>query len=350
MKTRSKIRLRRTALLLCGLLFFLPSGQMRAAALESEAQVRMVLPGGDPFGVELQTKGVLVVGTATVDCPGEDISPAERAGVRAGDILVSINEQEVNSVAGAVELIASSNGNPISVAVSRRGITTKVTLSPVQSESEHTWKAGVWIRDHTAGIGTVTYYIPETGSFSGLGHGICDSDTGILMPLSRGNVMQVRISGIRKGKKGAPGELRGYFSSAKVGTLVGNTGCGVFGVLAKMPEYDRQALLPIAAPGEICEGEVTIRCTLDESGVQEYHARIVKLCGKAKDGKNFVLEVTDPVLLEKTGGIVQGMSGSPVIQNGKLVGAVTHVLLDDPARGYGILIENVLAKMPELIG
>ncbi|MBQ8381826.1 MAG: SpoIVB peptidase [Clostridia bacterium] len=350
MKTRSNQGLRTAAVLLSGLLLFLPISRVQVQAKTVKEQVRTVLPGGDPFGVELQTKGVLVVGTSPVDCPGEDRSPAAEAGVKAGDILVAINGEEVSNAVGVTKMVEASDGKEITLSLTRRGEEKKLSLTPVRSESENAWKAGVWVRDHTAGIGTVTYYIPETGGFSGLGHGICDGDTGVLMPLSRGSVMQVRISSVRKGAKSAPGELRGYFSSAKVGSLLGNTRSGVFGVLTELPEYDEDDLLPIASVGEIREGAVTIRCTLDDSGVHEYAAKIVKLCGGDQNGKNFVLEVTDPVLLEKTGGIVQGMSGSPVIQNGKLVGAVTHVLLDDPARGYGILIENVLAKMPEMIG
>ena len=355
MKNSLKNRARAVSLFLVGLLLFLPAGQVRVRALNASVgsdanEVRMVLPGGDPFGVELQTKGVLIVGTSAVDCPGKDVSPAAKADVKAGDILLSIDGVELKGAADAVRRIADSEGRTVRLSLSRQGMVRQVELTPVESESEHTWKAGMWVRDHTAGIGTVTYYIPETGGFSGLGHGICDSDTGVLMPLSRGSVMQVKISGIRKGAKGAPGELRGYFSSGKMGSLIGNTRCGVYGVLTRLPEYKKQDLIPIAAPAEIKEGEAIIRCTVDGNGIRDYHVKIIKLCGGEKNGKNFVLEITDPSLIQKTGGIVQGMSGSPVIQNGKLVGAVTHVLLDDPTRGYGIYIENVLAKMPKIIG
>lgn len=349
MRNRLSVRLQSAALLLCGLLLFLPVSHAEVYAEACEASCR-VLPGGQAFGVELQTKGVLVVGTAPVDCLGDDISPAEAAGVRAGDVLSKINGKEVNSVTAVISLVAESKGAELHLTLERQGKCREVKLTPVRSESEDSWKAGVWIRDRTAGIGTVTCYLPETCAFSGLGHGICDSDTGVLMPLSRGSVMEVRISSIRKGAKGAPGELKGYFSSAKVGTLVGNTRSGVYGVLTKLPEYKEEDLLPTASAGEIHEGAVKIRCTLDQGGVQEYGANIIKLCGGDSDGKNFVIEVTDPKLLEKTGGIVQGMSGSPIIQDGKLVGAVTHVLLDDPAKGYGIFIENMLAKMPDMLG
>lgn len=350
MKIRSNHGRRAVVLLLSALLLFLPASHVQVQAKAVKEQAKMVLPGGDTFGVELKTRGVLVVGTSPVDCPGEDRSPAADAGVKAGDILVAVNGQEISSAGGLNELVENSRGGKLTLSLLRRGDTKELSLIPVRSESANAWKVGVWVRDQTAGIGTVTYYIPQTGGFSGLGHGICDGDTGVLMPLSRGSVMQVKISGIRKGAKGAPGELRGYFSSAKIGSLIGNTRSGVYGVLTELPSYSEKDLLPVADVGEIREGNVTIRCTLDESGVCEYKAKIVKLCGSDKDGKNFVLEITDPALLDKTGGIVQGMSGSPVIQNGKLVGAVTHVLLDDPTRGYGILIENVLAKMPEMIG
>ncbi len=343
----AKIKRQAALLFLGGLMIFLPMSKIDAWAKNDAAVQRMVLPGGEAFGVELQTKGVLVVGTAPVDCVGEDRSPAKEAGIKAGDIIAAVEGRAVNSVSVVIDLVADSEGKPISLTVERRGVERKLTLTPVKSESEDTWKAGVWIRDHTAGIGTVTCYLPESGAFTGLGHGICDSDTGVLLPFSGGAIMDVRISGIRKGSKGAPGELKGYFCGSKVGNLMGNTPCGVYGVLAKMPEYEKSDLLLVGDSESVREGAVTVRCTVDNGGIGEYRAKITKLCGSARDGKNFVIEITDPVLLAKTGGIVQGMSGSPVIQDGKLVGAITHVLLDEPAKGYGIFIENVLARVKE---
>lgn len=324
-------------------------GMQVSGAEACESKEQMLLAGGEPFGVQLQTEGVLVVGTAPVDCAGEDISPAEKAGICAGDILSKIDGKTVNTVSSVVKLLSNSKGKALTVEYVRLGKHKQVELTPLFSETEDEWKAGVWIRDRTAGIGTVTFYCPETCAFSGLGHGICDSDTGVLMPLLRANVTEVAISGIQKGKKGVPGELKGYFSSSKIGGLVGNTLCGVFGVLNELPAHQTCDLLPAAQADELKEGEAVIRCTVDNEGVKEYKVKIVKRCGDDPNGKNFVIEVTDPALLEKTGGIVQGMSGSPIIQNGKLVGAVTHVLLDEPTRGYGIYIGNVLAKMPELL-
>lgn len=330
---RSKIRAGAAALVLVCSLTLMPTatdswGLQSSAAETTAGDAPKLLPGGSAFGVQLQTEGVLVVGTAPVDCPGEDISPAEKAGIQAGDILSSINGEDVNTVRGVVEQVAKSEGRALTLTVRRAGKCRELSLTPVRSESEDNWKAGVWIRDSTAGIGTVTFYCPETGAFSGLGHGICDSDTGVLMPLLRGSVMDVTISGIQKGKKGMPGELNGYFSSSKIGALTGNTLCGVFGVLNKLPSYSEDELLPIAGEGELHEGDAVIRCTVDEGGVKEFAVKIEKLCGNDPSGKNFVIEVTDPELLEKTGGIVQGMSGSPVIQDGKLVGAVTHVCVN----------------------
>ncbi len=339
----------RAALLLAALLLILPGGGLTAGAAEP-VLVESVLPGGDAFGVELRTKGVLVVGTDPVDCPGEDVSPAKEAGIRVGDILTHIGGNEISGVPAVLSAVSESGGKPVEITLLRAGKSKSVRLTPVKSEGDQSWKAGVWLRDRTAGIGTVTYYLPQTGGFSGLGHGICDSDTGILMPLSGGTVRDVQISGIRRGQKGAPGELRGYFAGGKTGALTGNTKCGVYGVLTDLSVTDGRTPVRVARPGEIHEGDVTIRCTLGSSGVGEYSAKILRLCGDEPGGKNFVLEITDPVLLEKTGGIVQGMSGSPILQEGALVGAVTHVLLDDPTKGYGILIENVLAKMPDLIG
>lgn len=345
----SKGKLQAALLFLCGLMIFWPMSCIDTWAKTESPSVKMVLPGGDAFGVELQTKGVLVVGTAPVDCPGEDRSPAKAVGIKSGDIISAVEGREVNSVSAVIDLVSHSEGKPLALTVQRRGKEFKLSLTPVKSESEDRWKAGVWIRDHTAGIGTVTCYLPDSNIFSGLGHGICDGDTGVLLPFSGGAVMDVKISGVRKGAKGAPGELKGYFCGAKLGTLMGNTPCGVYGVLAKMPDYAQTDLLPIGEAESVHEGAVTIRCSVDNDGVREYRAKITKLCSDDRDGKNFVIRITDPDLLQKTGGIVQGMSGSPIIQDGKLIGAITHVLLDEPTKGYGIFIENVLARVPDVM-
>jgi stage IV sporulation protein B len=198
----------------------------------------------------------------------------------------------------------------------------------------------MWLKDSTAGVGTVTYVIPETGEFAGLGHGICDIDTGKPLPLARGIVSGVNISGIKKGSPGSPGELRAGFMGGKVGILTDNRNTGVYGILSEHPD-----LVPIelGKREEICEGKAHIISTLDNSGAKEYEVELSAINKSSTGSKSFVVTVTDKALLEKTGGIVQGMSGSPIVQNGRLVGAVTQVFVNDPTRGYGIFIENMLS-------
>ena len=199
------------------------------------------------------------------------------------------------------------------------------------------------MRDSTAGIGTITYYNPNTGEFAGLGHGICDVDTGELMPLLSGVVVDVNINDIIKGKSGEPGELKGSFSSVKTGEIYKNSGLGVFGKLNSTPDSIKS---PMKAAGreEVTEGDAVILVNPDGKGIREYSVNLSKI-DKYSDGtKCFVIEVTDKELISLTGGIVQGMSGSPILQNGKLIGAVTHVLVNDPTKGYGIFIENMLSE------
>jgi stage IV sporulation protein B len=205
----------------------------------------------------------------------------------------------------------------------------------------------MWVRDSIAGIGTITYIEPESGEFAGLGHGICDTATGALLPISRGVVVHAEIRGIRKGAPGSPGELRGQFSSGRIGVLNMNAAQGVFGVLTELPvNVCEETAVPIAMKEEILDGEATLLCTVDENGAKEYSVTIRKIKNGSGD-KNMEITVTDPELLEKTGGIVQGMSGSPLLQNGRLIGAVTHVLINNPAKGYGIYIENMLRAVQE---
>ena len=299
----------------------------------------LLCPGGCAFGVKFSTQGVVVVGLSAVKAEGKECNPAESAGIKVKDILLTVDGKEVNTVNEVAEAVRNSEGRPLSLTVERGGKSKSLTLTPV--ETSDGYRAGMWLRDSTAGIGTVTYVTPETGEFGGLGHGICDVDTGVLMPLKRGSAMKVAIGGVVKGQVGRPGEIKGYFKPERSGTVVSNTACGVFGVFCEVPQEVGKPL-PVGSRYELQEGEARIICTLGDEGPQSYAVSISKIDRYGTDNKNFVITVTDEALKARSGGIVQGMSGSPIIQNGKLVGAVTHVLINDPTSGYGIFIENML--------
>ncbi len=313
-------------------------------AEKNKTEIRLC-PGGDTFGVKMLTDGVIVAGTTELTANGRTYSPAYDGGLRAGDVIIRINGKDVKGVSDVTQAIESCGGKNIVFICKRGGKEQRFEVSPAYCEDSGKYKLGIWIRDNTAGIGTVTFIDPRTGEFGGLGHGIYDVDTGELLPLSRGIVTDVSVTGIIKGACGKPGEIRGYLKNEKLGALLKNNDCGVFGIFAPIPKIEEKDTLPIAHRSEVKEGKAKIRCTLDASGMQEYEVEILNINHEATGTKCFTVRVTDATLLEKTGGIVQGMSGSPIIQNGKLVGAVTHVLINDPTSGYGIFIENMLDKM-----
>lgn len=304
------------------------------AALARESVT--LIPGGMTFGVNMETRGVLVVGVSKG-------SASEEAGIKRGDVLLSLDGKTVENAQALIARIEASSGRVLRVTLERNGKTVEKNLT-AKPDDGGKYRAGLRVRDSTAGIGTVTAIDPETLSFIGLGHGICDSDTGVLMPLREGRVYDVTISSIRKGASGAPGEIQGYFSSGECGVLLQNTRVGVSGKMSGKRFNDIKPI-SVAKRNEVTLGEATVICTVSDAGRQAYRVRIVKLTSPNGEDKNFVIEVTDPKLLDLTGGIVQGMSGSPIIQNGKLVGAVTHVMVNDPTRGYGIFIDNMLANM-----
>lgn len=306
------------------------------------ANEREVILGGDVFGTRITTKGVLVVGVTAVTVNNKELFPSRDAGICSKDIINTVNKEEVVSSEHLVSLIEKSEGRPIEIGFSRNGEDKSVTLCAVKSDSDGVYRAGLWVRDSLAGIGTVTFVIPETNEFAGLGHAMCDSDTGVIMPVRQGSVYGVRLGEIKKSGSGDPGELRGRLDGEKTGEVTVNSQGGVYGRLEKTLQNRR---VKVCAAREVKTGEVTLVCTLDENGPKEYEAVIEKICDADGKTKNFIIKITDSTLLSKTGGIVQGMSGSPIIQNGKLVGAVTHVLIDDPTRGYGIFIENMLENM-----
>ena len=304
-------------------------------------------PGGMPFGVKFFTDGVTVVGVSEVETKDGKANPAAAAGLKQKDVILSVNGQALTGAASLTALIEASRGNALKLHCRRGKSEFDATLTPAWCERENRYKTGIWVRDSGAGIGTVTFLIPETGAFAGLGHGICDADTGELIPMKRGTVSDVTISSVVRGAAGAPGELKGFFNRGKVGSLLGNSTSGVWGVYTELPELAGEAM-PIGLSDEIREGDAYILSTLDNNKIERYDIRISNINRDAKGSKCFTVTVTDPDLLAISGGIVQGMSGSPIIQDGKLVGAVTHVLINDPTTGYGIFIENMLAavKLP----
>ena len=314
---------------------------LKSSEVEVVAE-QSLMAGGQPFGIKFYTDGVLVVSMTDFETENGKVNPAYDSGIRVKDVLTTVNGTKIQSNEHLTELIKNCGGKEVTVGVKRDKLIFEVKVTP-QKDKNGTYRLGCWVRDSTAGIGTVTYYDMVNKKFAGLGHGICDSDTGELMTLSYGKAFGAEIFSVIKGVEGTPGELRGSFDeSIKVGTLYKNCEVGVFGEIEDKftPDGD---IYPIAFKQDIREGEAEILCTTDESGVQSYKIEILHIyTNSVKTTKNMVISITDEELLEKTGGIVQGMSGSPIIQDGKIIGAVTHVMINDPTKGYGIFIENML--------
>ena len=330
---------KRGAILALLLILFSLFGLPAAAADERPT----LLVGGMPFGVRFFTDGVLVVGYCDVESGGRAQNPAREAGIRPGDGINKIKEEPVSEAADLARRIAENGGAALTLTVRRDEAERTVTLSPLPCDEDGRHRTGLWVRDTGAGIGTVTFIRPEDHAFGGLGHGICDGG-GVVVPLSRGSVTGVDLNGVARGTAGAPGELKGSFSAERTGTLLQNTPVGVFGVFTAPPASPVGAL-PIGYRRELKAGPATLYCTPKGDAPRAYTVEIAEIDRNAAGSKCFVVHVTDPALLEATGGIVQGMSGSPIVQEGRLVGAVTHVLIGDPTTGYGVFIENMLAAM-----
>ncbi len=313
----------------------LPVKEVRVESFE-----RMdLIPGGELFGIRMEIDGLLVSGTGPVE--GTEKSPATEAGIQPGDRLLRVDGVALRGAASFTKLLAKCGGSAMTVTLERNGRETDVTLTPVRDPAG-VWRAGLWVREAAAGIGTVTFIDPRTGSFAGLGHGICDAESGALLPLRGGSVCKVKPEGAKRGTPAQPGEVRGTLTDETIGELRANTPTGIYGTAKDAQSRADGEAVPVALKDEVKPGKVTILCQIDESGKKAYDARIEEICDPNSQTKNFVIRVTDPELLEKTGGIIQGMSGSPILQNGKLIGAVTHVMVRSPEEGYGIFLENML--------
>lgn len=307
-----------------------------------------IYPGGQIIGVKLNTLGVIAVGFEDIaDINGVLCSPAKNAKIMEGDIIRKINDIEVNTASKFRELLNSLSGEKIILTIIRKDVTLNIEITPIQAQVDGKYKIGLWVRDNVAGIGTLTCIADNKKSFAALGHGITDSTTGITVPLNNGELVAADIINLVKGKKNVPGEIRGLFTNTDktYGMITTNDDFGIFGIYNGDLDLYYPEPLPIATQNEIQLGPAKIITTLD-NGIKEYDITIDRINKqKDPDTKSMVITVTDKELLEKTGGIIQGMSGSPIIQNGKIIGAVTHVLVSDPTKGYAIFIEWMIEDL-----
>jgi len=309
----------------------------------------LVYPGGQPIGVKLNIKGVLVVALSDIDSDkGKIVSPAAAAGVQIGDSIVKINDLEINHAEDVTRFVNRENRSEITLSVQRKNNldTFEIKVKPTVDSKDGKRKIGLWVRDSTAGVGTLTLYDDKTKKFAALGHPITDADTGTILSVSDGVIVSSNIVSIKKGTRGNPGELRGLFiDENKVkGQILKNTECGIFGNGDKSLINNKfNKPMKIGMRNEIKEGKAQILTTINGIEPELFEIEIQKLLSQSTSGsKSMVIKITDSRLLDKTGGIVQGMSGSPIIQNNKIIGAVTHVLINKPDMGYGIYIEWML--------
>lgn len=300
---------------------------------------------GNTVGVKLRLEGILVIGISDVQSSNQKIIPVKNTGIKPGNVITRINEKNVESIEELVSLVENNGGKPLRINYRAGNVIEEAMVSPVKSSEDNKYHLGLWVRDSTAGIGTLTFYDEKTGRFGALGHGITDIDTGTLMSVKSGEILESSILGVKVGKSGMPGELKGVFTEGtKLGTIQTNTEIGIYGKLDKLSSQRIDGkLYPVGVRADISEGPATILSNIDGKKIEEYDILIQKVSKQNLNGsKGMIIKITDQRLLNTTGGIVQGMSGSPIIQNGKIVGAVTHVLVNDPTRGYGIFIEAML--------
>ncbi|WP_156987599.1 SpoIVB peptidase [Bacillus sp. A134] len=307
-----------------------------------------VVPGGQSIGVQLETKGVLVVGHHQVKVSEGAKSPGEAAKINVGDTIVEINGQKINHMTDIKPIVDNSGkeNKKLQIKLKRGDKFIETNLQPIFDKKEKAYKIGLYIRDTAAGIGTMTFYDPETGRYGALGHVISDMDTKKPIDIKQGSIIHSSVTAIEKGDNGLPGEKQASFQTQekRIGNITKNTDYGIFGILEKEVNHEKyEEAFPVALSHEVKEGPAKILTVVDGEKIEEFDIEIISsVPQKSASTKGMVIQITDPRLLELTGGIVQGMSGSPIIQNDKIIGAVTHVFVNDPTSGYGVHIEWML--------
>ena len=311
-----------------------------------------VIPVGNIAGVKLYTNGVLIVGMSEIE--GEDnktYKPYENTGIEEGDTIVKINDNLVNSTDELIEKVNMSKGEKVEIEYIHEEETKECSITPVKTNEEE-YKLGLWVRDSAAGVGTVTFYEPATQSFGALGHGITDIDTGDLLNIASGEFVTAEILNIKKGEDGNPGKIQGSVEEQEtIGEITKNTEFGIYGKIQDLSSLniDTSKEMEVAMRDEIELGKATILCSLDNQTVKEYEIEITKIYkDNHYNNKSMEIKVTDEELIEKTGGIIQGMSGAPIIQNGKFIGAVTHVLVNSSTEGYAIFGDLMLKQSKQV--
>ncbi|GFN35435.1 SpoIVB peptidase [Tepidimicrobium xylanilyticum] len=309
-----------------------------------------LVPGGNALGVKINTKGVLVVAvTDILGYDGKRYNPAKDAGIKAGDTILEINNVKVKDAEHVVDLLNEIKDNNVKILIERNKIHFETEVTPVRSMQDNCYRLGIWVRDRTAGIGTLTFYDKDSKAFGALGHGITDMDTGNLLNIEYGKITNAKIANIEQGKRGSPGEIKGIFYETEkvLGQITKNSPYGIFGVIGdEFIQSNKRKPIPIGFKEEVKEGKAYILTTINDDKIEKFEIEILKVQPQQfPSQKSMTIRITDEDLLQKTGGIVQGMSGSPIIQNGKLIGAVTHVFVNDPTKGYGIYIEWMLEQL-----
>lgn len=306
----------------------------------TEKAEQKVMVSGEVFGIKLYTDGVIVVGIQEVQTDSGKKSPSGSAGIEVGDIIVAIDGENVYTSDQVQSILGANNGGSFEVKIKRGERYRDYTVTPVYCEREGCYKAGMWVRDSTAGIGTITFYNKQSGIFAALGHQINDIDTKEIMPMLDGEAVKATVSKIEKSTRGTTGSLECDFTNQTLGKLLSNTDCGIYGAYAEISECAKE--YPVAAIQEVKKGKATLISTVEKGQPKKYEIEITHIgFNENNREKNMIVKVTDKNLIDKTGGIVQGMSGSPIIQNGKLVGALTHVIVGNPQKGYAVFAQTM---------
>ncbi len=307
-----------------------------------------VIVCGETAGIKLLASGVLVMGFENVETEEGIYFPAEGVDLKIGDIILEVNDSKVETNDQLMQKTKESNGLKMKLKVLRNGKEHITYIAPVKSKLSHEYKLGLWVKDSSAGVGTITFVDRKNNSFAALGHGITETKDNYILPILTGGLVKTQILGINKGIKGKPGDLKGTLTNMQVAEINLNTEYGIYGKMIDLNYIDCSEEMEILKKEKIKTGKAYIYATIDGDKKEKFEVEIEKVLLNSSSNKNLVIKITDERLLEKTGGIVQGMSGSPIIQNGKLVGAITHVFLNEPKKGYGVFAENMISDLNKI--